>query len=453
MIIFLGRFLVCRQVELAISGMFPFSQVLPFGSAINGFGTCSSDQDMVLLLEDLNITKKNRLVFQAKSAIYGGDRAQVQRYCEEVASIIQSFLPGCQDVHKILAARVPLIKYNHTLAGLECDLSMSSSSGLHMSCLLHLWGSTDWRVRPLVTTVRWWAREHKLVKEIRPTAYFTNFTITMLVVCYLQQKHHMLPSYSTLVERATQEDVYVCQDGVDVGFLHNINQKKEELNQSYHSNITLIELLRGFFDFYSTFNFKLTALCPISGKSLGKDSKWKNSSALDIYNPLEPHLNVSSNVNGKALTDFQEKCKQGRDKAKLLIQGQPGEDEELYEGLFWVIEDLGRNRDRKSKAPRKVVMPSLDDLFDVQEKKKVKVKKSPIPVKTIVDDLYEVDGKETVDVPAVDDKLRINIGTLFSAAVKKAAKKPAPSNQETQRVERLKAKYLRSNVKNYSHKL
>ena len=135
--------------------MFPFSQVLPFGSAINGFGTCSSDQDMVLLLEDHNLTKKNRLVFQAKSAMYGGDRAQVQRYCEEVASIIQSFLPGCQDVQKILAARVPLIKYSHSLAGLECDLSMSSSSGLHMSCLLHLWGSTDWRVRPLVATVRY----------------------------------------------------------------------------------------------------------------------------------------------------------------------------------------------------------------------------------------------------------------------------------------------------------
>ena len=54
----------------------------------------------------------------------------------------------------------------------------------------------------------------------------------------------------------------------------------------------------------------------------------------------------------------------------------------------------------------------------------------------------------------VDDKLRINVGTLFSPAVKKAAaKKPAPSNQETQRVEKLKAKYLRSNVRNYSHKL
>ena len=36
----------------------------------------------------------SRLVFQAKGAVYGGERAQVQRQCEEVAIIIQSFLPG-----------------------------------------------------------------------------------------------------------------------------------------------------------------------------------------------------------------------------------------------------------------------------------------------------------------------------------------------------------------------
>ena len=29
------RFLVCRQVELAISGLFPRAQVLPVGSAVN----------------------------------------------------------------------------------------------------------------------------------------------------------------------------------------------------------------------------------------------------------------------------------------------------------------------------------------------------------------------------------------------------------------------------------
>ena len=141
------RFLVCRQLELAVSGMFPHCQVLPFGSSINGFGSCSSDQDMVLDLDTLNNReqetkdKAGRLVFQAKGTVYGGERAQVQRYCDELGNLIQSFLPGCQNVQKILNARVPLIKYTHELTGLECDLSMSSVSGLHMSCLLHLWVS------------------------------------------------------------------------------------------------------------------------------------------------------------------------------------------------------------------------------------------------------------------------------------------------------------------------
>ena len=68
-------------------------------------------------------------MFHAKGGVLGGERAQVrrheetlstsctalqvQRHCEEVAKIIQSFLPGCQDVQTILHARVPIIKYSH----------------------------------------------------------------------------------------------------------------------------------------------------------------------------------------------------------------------------------------------------------------------------------------------------------------------------------------------------
>ena len=105
---------------------------------------------------------------------------------------------------------------------------MSSSSGLHMSCLLHLWAETDWRVRPLVATVRRWARANGLVREVesvpyypecendqaRPTPFFTNFTLTMLVVCYLQSVHMMLPSVLQLQARATNEDHFKCEVGI-----------------------------------------------------------------------------------------------------------------------------------------------------------------------------------------------------------------------------------------------
>jgi DNA polymerase sigma len=104
------------------------------------------------------------LVFHAKGAQYGREQVQVRRYCDEISNIVQLFLPGCQDVQKILYARVPIIKYRQELVGLDCDLSMTSSSGLYMSCLLHLWAGTDWRVHPLVAVVRQWAKSQRLVK-------------------------------------------------------------------------------------------------------------------------------------------------------------------------------------------------------------------------------------------------------------------------------------------------
>jgi hypothetical protein len=47
------RFLVCRQLELALRGMFPRAAVFPFGSSVNGFGQRGGDQDMVLVLDNL----------------------------------------------------------------------------------------------------------------------------------------------------------------------------------------------------------------------------------------------------------------------------------------------------------------------------------------------------------------------------------------------------------------
>ena len=351
------RFLVCRQLELAIAGMFPHAQVLPFGSAINGFGTCESDQDMVLDLDNPDNDRRNRsrLVFQAKGAVYGGDRAQVQRHCEELANIIQSFLPGCQDVQKILNARVPIIKYSHELVGLDCDLSMSSSSGLHMSCLLHLWGDMDWRVRPLVATVRRWARSVGLVKEMRPTQYFTNFTLTMLVVCYLQ-KLGMLPAYTQLAERATEKDSFTTRDGVNVNFLHNINNQKELLNKCYHSDISLFDLLHGFFSQYATYDFSKNVLCPITGTDQMKTKQWKHSSHLDMINPLEPDLNVSYNVSAKGLEQFKNECRKSIKKLNILKQAE-SEESSVKDGIFCIF------KNENALPPRsRIVIPNMHEI-------------------------------------------------------------------------------------------
>ena len=70
-----------------------------------------------------------------------------------------------------------------------------------MSEILYLYGELDARVRPLVFFIRRWAKAMNGVEEIRPTLKPTNFTITLMVLFFLQQKK-MLPPFDLLRSRA-----------------------------------------------------------------------------------------------------------------------------------------------------------------------------------------------------------------------------------------------------------
>lgn len=122
------RFMACQQIELALSGMFPQAEVLPFGSSVNSYGKGGSDLDMIVNLKgNPEPSHKSRLVFHVKShASRDASRIHIQRRCEQLSSIIQVFLPGCKNVQNILHAKVPIIKFNHQILGLDCDVSMSS---------------------------------------------------------------------------------------------------------------------------------------------------------------------------------------------------------------------------------------------------------------------------------------------------------------------------------------
>ena len=65
-----------------------------------------------------------------------------------------------------------------------------------MSELLYLYGQLDWRVKPLVFTIRKWARSMNLTKE-NPGQWITNFSLTLLILFYLQTKH-ILPSLTSM---------------------------------------------------------------------------------------------------------------------------------------------------------------------------------------------------------------------------------------------------------------
>lgn len=83
--------------------------------------------------------------------------------------------------------KVPILKCKFSLRpSLECDLSMSQvRQSFETTKLLWTYSQLDDRVAPLVFVVRYWASLTRITARERPTNKFTNFQITVLVLCYL----------------------------------------------------------------------------------------------------------------------------------------------------------------------------------------------------------------------------------------------------------------------------
>ncbi|KAL1401160.1 hypothetical protein pipiens_006836 [Culex pipiens pipiens] len=285
------RFLAVRQVESSLQGMFPQAVAFPFGSSVNGFGKMGCDLDIILDLDseaNLKQSKSSRLVFHTKAA-NSNERTQVQRQLESIGDVLQLFLPGVNSVRRILKARVPIIKYHHEHLDLEIDLTMNNMTGVHMSELLYLFGQIDQRVQPLTCCVRRWAQAVGLTNHA-PGYWITNFSLTMLVMYFLQQlSEPILPPVNRLFANATRSDLRISEDQISCSFLRDLSK----LDFKTTNATPLDDLLLQFFEFYSHFDFNQRAISLNIGASILKP----DHSPLYIVNPLETVLNVAKNVN------------------------------------------------------------------------------------------------------------------------------------------------------------
>ncbi|XP_076679818.1 mitochondrial poly(A) polymerase isoform X2 [Andrena cerasifolii] len=280
------RFYTANQLELCFSSLFPTISVVPFGSSVNGFGLVGCDLDLVCKLNNKkgktdDTTQK--LVFQSKP--YAAYERQDQReFLSILAHIMHKFIPGISNVNKILQARVPIIKFTNKCTSIHCDLSSTQMVALYMSEVLYIYGEIDPRVKPLVCTIRKWAKCHYITTDTSGQ-WITNFSLTLLIIFYFQLKG-ILPSLNKLGEYAR----FSSSNGTfDVEFIACVKRMQAQTGTNTES---LHALLYGFFAYYATFDFTTRAICIREGRSKLK----RDNAPLHILNPFEPTLNVSKNV-------------------------------------------------------------------------------------------------------------------------------------------------------------
>ncbi|KAK1129427.1 hypothetical protein K0M31_019156 [Melipona bicolor] len=274
------RFYTATQISYYLSQLFINLSVVPFGSSVNGFGQIGCDLDLLcktnISSDDKSGWKKFLFMTQVIPLV---DRNEQKHFLDVVGTIMRTCIPGITDVKKILEARVPIIKFRNLYTNMQCDLSSTNMTALHMSELLYLYGQLDRRVKPLVFTIRKWARNMNLTKE-NPGQWITNFSLTLLILFYLQTKD-ILPSLTSIKIFSDKSNT-----------IDNFDWFLKWKNTVSSNDESLSKLLCEFFEYYSFFDFKTQGLCLRDGITKVK----KDVSPLYIYNPFNPSLNVSKNV-------------------------------------------------------------------------------------------------------------------------------------------------------------
>ncbi|XP_013169960.1 PREDICTED: poly(A) RNA polymerase gld-2 homolog A-like [Papilio xuthus] len=154
-----------RYLSMAIRSMFPRYSLYVVGSTMSGFGLDNSDMDLCL---------------HVRAHQHVDARAQALLHLNYLLDYIRTFDSGAELIH----AKVPILKFRDVRNGLQVDLNCNNVVGIRNTDMLIYFSRLDWRVRPLVTVTKLWARAHRINDARRRT--LSSYALTLMVIHYLQ---------------------------------------------------------------------------------------------------------------------------------------------------------------------------------------------------------------------------------------------------------------------------
>ncbi|KAA0194057.1 Poly(A) RNA polymerase GLD2, partial [Fasciolopsis buskii] len=84
----------------------------------------------------------------------------------------------------LIRAKVPILKFRDTLAGVDCDLNVNNVVGIYNTHLLAMYTKIDWRVRPLGMFVKYWAQRMDIHDGSR--GRLSTYPLLLMLIHYLQ---------------------------------------------------------------------------------------------------------------------------------------------------------------------------------------------------------------------------------------------------------------------------
>ncbi|KAF8385952.1 hypothetical protein PRIPAC_75094 [Pristionchus pacificus] len=234
------------------------------GSTINGCGSYNSDMDLCLVVynRDGSITE-------------GQDFAK--RHLNKVFYELKknrNIISKCQFIRH---AVVPIIKME-TVApnSLEVDINMNNIAGVYNSHLMHYYSRVDDRFPALCLIIKHWAINAGVNDSLSGT--FNSYSLILLVLHYLQcgVVPAILPNLQYLFPGRFAERP-------ELGDLNLFGEFSPPLPQRILNEQSIGEILIGFFQYYSRFDFVKDAISIRKGMTFPRSQLGQDTMKFPLY--------------------------------------------------------------------------------------------------------------------------------------------------------------------------
>ncbi|KAL3266561.1 hypothetical protein HHI36_010727 [Cryptolaemus montrouzieri] len=186
----------------------------------------------------------------------GIEKQDEQNQFEIIRAALEMFRKK-KEFYKITSrptARTPIIRLKHRLTNLDCDISFRHGLSVENTKFLRFCFQLQPIAQKLILLLKKWSHLCALNENI------TTYAFAMMTIFYLQTEKYLI-SVKTLKE--LNPTVSSVIDGWEtITYTTPIEEAKQYV-KIYKGDI--IELLKGFFKYYSEFKYKTDVICPLMG--------------------------------------------------------------------------------------------------------------------------------------------------------------------------------------------
>lgn len=256
---------ICSSLQWELDRIGQY-KIDPFGSVANGLALKSSDIDLHITSLSPNIDGNlaykviTRMLYRSKQF---------------------------SDIVPIRKARVPIIKCVHIATGFSIDINTSECFGIYNSEFINELNQADNRIYELMLFLKIWFKNMYIYGAFN----MTNYCLLTLVIFYLQNiSPAVLPSVKIMQRNAPKRII----NGIN--FALNARCVPLDNTQNIH------ELIKGFFQFYSSMDFGNVIIAPHLGKAINK-ADFQNKTYK--YPEYESQMNMFSAMLGEPAEELK----------------------------------------------------------------------------------------------------------------------------------------------------